>query len=518
MSHVMPLLEVGSVLAGRKHAVIYAAADFHAKYNGPYGFDFRSLGATFDDAGFIRDAMKRVFGQRMRVDGNDIFATFNKILPISYEAVYPRLSALVEQEKPDVMVCEFFSPACRDVAEMNGIPLVMSFQSTDGFSLSRAAFVTNTLGYIPITTDKLGFVERFHDKVVVPLISIYKFYGLTRALNKKRALFNVPAASQPLGDFSNVLGLANSFVGFEAAAPLPLNLRMVGPLENKLGNHISPELQSFLDSHSRTLYVGFGSRVVLANFDVENIVIASLIALKDGIVDGVVWGLGSTRQDDFPETILFEGNLLPREYLFQHPNMRVLAWAPQDAVLKHPNTKLFLSHGGLGSLFEAIFAATPVLCMPFFSDQPRNARKLEDAGIGQYVDRITATPHSLVYQMDGILQDRNGSIAMNLRRMQMLARIGSRRRELGADAVEEYAYTAQFCRPIEKHVYGQITCEAKHLIPASQGMSYIQANLIDVYLVAWSLMIGIAFILLLGGLKLFFYLKASQKTTKKKTH
>ena len=49
----------------------------------------------------------------------------------------------------------------------------------------------------------------------------------------------------------------------------------------------------------------------------------------------------------------------------------------------HPNVKLFISHCGLLSTQEAIYHGKPVLGLPVFGDQPRNADKLKNQGIGR---------------------------------------------------------------------------------------------------------------------------------------
>ncbi|KAJ9081918.1 hypothetical protein DSO57_1009909 [Entomophthora muscae] len=486
MSHINPLLEVGNALRARNHSVVYAAADHNEKYNKPFNFTFASLGTTLSSPDDGRSMMKELFKKRTRVNADIVFDVFPELISASYEAVYPQLTKVVEAEKPDVIMCDFFSPGCRDVAIMQGIPLVTGFQSIDGFGNDRVSFVSAALDYVPITTGSMSFFERLKDKVFVTLRAMYKVYPLTKAINKKRDQFNVPRASHPLGDFSSTLALANTFIGFEAAAPVGTNIRMIGPIRVKSAFTLTPDLLSFLDAHPRTIYIAFGTKVVLADFDIDNLLKGTLAALDAGVIDGVVWGLSSTTQEEFPKEISFNNTVISTQELFnsQHPDIRLLAWAPQDAILNHKNTRLFLSHGGLESAFEAIFSGTPILCMPFFSDQPRNARKLEDAGISQYVDRIAATPASVTRQITEMLEDVDGSISNNVRRMQILAQIGSRRKELGADAIEEYVYTARICRQSQKHRYGEIPCEAKHLVPADRDMSYITSSLMDVYFFA----------------------------------
>lgn len=47
----------------------------------------------------------------------------------------------------------------------------------------------------------------------------------------------------------------------------------------------------------------------------------------------------------------------------------------------HPNVKLFISHGGISGVYEAVDAGVPVLGFPVFYDQARNLENLVDAGM-----------------------------------------------------------------------------------------------------------------------------------------
>jgi len=55
-------------------------------------------------------------------------------------------------------------------------------------------------------------------------------------------------------------------------------------------------------------------------------------------------------------------------------NVKVVSWVPQISLLAHPNTKIFITHGGLGGLQEALYHGVPMIGMPLFGDQFRNCR------------------------------------------------------------------------------------------------------------------------------------------------
>ncbi|CAL4966944.1 unnamed protein product [Urochloa decumbens] len=51
-----------------------------------------------------------------------------------------------------------------------------------------------------------------------------------------------------------------------------------------------------------------------------------------------------------------------------------LSWCPQEEVLSHPSTGLFLTHSGWNSTLESICAGVPMICWPFFAEQTTNCR------------------------------------------------------------------------------------------------------------------------------------------------
>ena len=72
-------------------------------------------------------------------------------------------------------------------------------------------------------------------------------------------------------------------------------------------------------------------------------------------------------------------------------NVRLEKWLPQNDLLGHSNTVLFVTHGGNNGQLEALYHGVPMLCMPFCSDQDYNCGIIQRRGYGLTVDPFDFT-------------------------------------------------------------------------------------------------------------------------------
>ena len=87
---------------------------------------------------------------------------------------------------------------------------------------------------------------------------------------------------------------------------------------------------------------------------------------------------------------------------------------PQVSVLKQAS--LFITHGGMNSVSEAMVSGVPMLVIPFVSDQPMNARQVEKLGLGKVLDYKTVTADTLRDVAFAVMEDQQ--IRGNLRKIQ----------------------------------------------------------------------------------------------------
>lgn len=69
-----------------------------------------------------------------------------------------------------------------------------------------------------------------------------------------------------------------------------------------------------------------------------------------------------------------------------HTHIKLAKWWPQATLLSQPGVRLFITHGGKGSLSEALHHGVPLLGLPLVGDQRANLRKMQNKGWGLTID------------------------------------------------------------------------------------------------------------------------------------
>ena len=101
-------------------------------------------------------------------------------------------------------------------------------------------------------------------------------------------------------------------------------------------------------------------------------------------------------------------------------NVHVFSWLPQEDLLAHPRTRLFINHGGNGGQYEAIYHGVPMIVIPLFADQMFNGFGLEQRGCGILLELKTFQPADVVDAIERVLS--NESFYENTRQRSLIVK------------------------------------------------------------------------------------------------
>ncbi|KAI5628212.1 2-hydroxyacylsphingosine 1-beta-galactosyltransferase precursor, partial [Silurus asotus] len=86
-------------------------------------------------------------------------------------------------------------------------------------------------------------------------------------------------------------------------------------------------------------------------------------------------------------------------------NTKLVEWMPQNDLLGHRNTRAFLSHGGLNSIYEAMYHGVPVVGVPLFGDHYDTMTRVQAKGMGIMLEWKKMSEEDLYTAMLNIMTD-----------------------------------------------------------------------------------------------------------------
>ncbi|CAH1389493.1 unnamed protein product [Nezara viridula] len=320
------------------------------------------------------------------------------------------------------------------VNEISGLPSNPSYQ----------------LDFKSEVTENMNFFQRLYNTYVITISSLIGYYKLFEMQRIVDQYFTYPGwetrppLSQLLANRSLILTNSHFAVGYPQ--PLTSHRKEIGGV-NILPNKPLPQhLQKIMDeSTNGVIYFSLGSNINVSDPHNENITQAFMNTFRE-----------------LPHKVLMKWEV---EYTGPKPpaNVKLEKWFPQQDILSHKNCILFITHGGLLSLTEAVHFAVPVIGVPFFGDQAKNFFFAEEAGIGKMI------------RLEEISYERVSSTIKEVLSNKRYKEEIMKRSKIFRDKPEEPVKTAAYW--IEHAMkYPNV------LTPKSASISYIQLHLLDVKL------------------------------------
>lgn len=127
-------------------------------------------------------------------------------------------------------------------------------------------------------------------------------------------------------------------------------------------------------------------------------------------------------------------------------NFHVYQSVPQLEVLKRAS--VFVTHGGMNSISEALTQGVPMVVIPFMADQPTNARRIEELRLGKKLDCKKMTAEELRAVTFAVMKDNRILKEISLMKEKMSACPGNK---AGACYIMEY-YRESISEPLEQTI------------------------------------------------------------------
>ncbi|XP_035676999.1 UDP-glucuronosyltransferase 1-2-like [Branchiostoma floridae] len=238
-----------------------------------------------------------------------------------------------------------------------------------------------------------GFLE-YATQAPVPIATFYSFrtdfwqrlknlvwHCVAGAIMRTFAGRFRPIASRALGYDTTILELmaeADLFLmrgDFVMHPPHPAmpNMVYIGGYHVQRVNPLPKDLEKFLEESGGVVVLSFGSYAKVMGKEKAEMLAAGLARVPFK----VIWKFQGQRPKNTGENTL------------------LMSWIPQNDLLAHPKTLLFITHCGINAVYEAMFHGVPMVRVPAFAEQHGNSDNLETLGTGVTLDIFTMTSDDL---------------------------------------------------------------------------------------------------------------------------
>ncbi|XP_036338963.1 UDP-glycosyltransferase UGT5-like isoform X2 [Rhagoletis pomonella] len=390
-SHIIVHCAVADALALAGHDVTVIASSPNLRKHAKYKYiELESMGAhplMSTDMVNKRQPFWRRFGS--------LLSTINRSANETLH--YPRMQRFLQQHQAGAFDLLLFGYFMNDfqlgLAAHFRCSIALSFMIQPIYAVNRyvgnpseAAYVPGIFGYL---VQPMKFRERvknlivavIEEKVVQPMLEYHtrKYYN-----------YNFPPDRYPPLDEvrKNVsLVFVNHHFSQGPIRPNVPNLIEIGGIQIKeKPDPLPADIAKVLDeSKDGVIYFSLGTNIQGSHLTEEKTKIMFKVISK--LPYKVLWKWGESVRPGQSKNIIYK------------------EWLPQDDILAHPNVKLFITHGGMGSVVEAQYHGVPIVGIPLFGDQPSNMANVERSGFGLSVDYTTLSEESLNNAIQEVLNN-----------------------------------------------------------------------------------------------------------------
>ncbi|KAM9858377.1 UDP-glucuronosyltransferase 2B20-like [Aulostomus maculatus] len=268
------------------------------------------------------------------------------------------------------------------------LPLVLNVRWTIQGE-GHLAIAPSPLSYVPIPgtelTDKMTFTQRLKN-VVYYFFTRLQIWYVTDPNYKPfvHRYFGPDVHYMELFQAADIWLMRNDFT-FEFPRPTMPNVIYMSGFQCKPSKPLSKELEEFVQSSGEhgVIIMTLGTLVAKLPEDIAEDIAAAFAQLPQK----VIWRHTGKR----PSTL---GN-----------NTLLLDWLPQNDLLGHPKTGVFVAHGGTNGLQEAIYHGVPLVGLPLMFDQQDNFFRMKTRGVAKVLDIATVNEENFLEALKEVLYE-----------------------------------------------------------------------------------------------------------------
>ncbi|CAB0019577.1 unnamed protein product [Nesidiocoris tenuis] len=401
---------------------------------------------NFKEFGDLASPLVSTIMYKMGMGGNDMIASspeFQKLMS--------------SDEKYDLVLGEFLFVNENSVALMHKfkVPGIATQPLGDCAWVNEIAGLPDNPSYMvdwkSLFTGRMNFFQRLYNAYTTVITNVVSYYFVTFPLQAQMdRMFNYtgwetrPRLPMLMSDLALILVNTHHSVGYPY--PKAPHVKEVGGAFIGPNKPLPKDLQTYLDAAKEgVIYFSLGSVVDPVQFVEDGSFVEFVNAFKK-LKQNILWKWR-------------DGVELPK---VEAPNIKFSPWVPQQDVLAHNKTILFVTHGGLLSMMEAVHFGVPLVGIGVFGDQRKNVEFMNAAGFGVGLDVHDLKEPTISKAINEVLNDPKY-------RTEMLRR--------------QALFTDRPMKPLDEAVYWveYVLKHGKALQPASARMPFYQLYMLDIF-------------------------------------
>lgn len=364
--HTYPTLPLVAELVRQGEQVIYYST------GSAFQQTIEATGATF------RNCATPFLNDETQIDESMIKVAC--MLLLVTETALASLLSEVREEKPDYIIHDGLSPWGKYIAQLVGVPSISSMTTfaIPPFTVQNVGrvIISPATGKLLLLSTPLSEVARifYEGRADIPRFQalsnhLHKTYGIPRPrlldMFTNRGQLNIVHTSRQFQPYMNLLNETFKFVGpsivprsepvlfpFDALGDAPVIYISLGTVFNDKSDFYRTCFEAFAQSDCQVI-LSTGKRTNIAS-------------------------LGP----------------IPRNFIVQ-------AFVPQLALLQR--IALFITHGGMNSVSEALYYGVPLVVIPQSADQNLVGQRIAQLGAGKVLRRTRTTAHNLRQTAEAVL-------------------------------------------------------------------------------------------------------------------